>query len=648
MSPARAATPSLFATVSKSQHLLVELLAFQDELSAELADKEEQVGALTHTHEQLVQLQRQLDDLHRAQRWWSAERQAIINERDQFRRSYETLKQSPASVVPLPESGATSPRADEAGSRQAEQLEQLQQELAETRRQLDLVKIARSEQELEAVARLDQLRAEWQEVQVRLTEEKGRLADQVASLQQQLQAAREERGGQMEGLPAQFQAERNRLEAQLQEARSQLGELQTIQEERRRLDAERSAVLTQLQAMEQNWYGREIALAQERAAWEQLVDDANAKYFALQQDYQKSRDSRRGFPFLSLVAVGLLCLAVAAAFALLPLALASGWVHLAGAGVALLLAIRFLAHAFWQKLEVRARTVPAALSEPAIAPAGATSVAVTTAGHDRTAASPVGKEKRAGKPLLTPLFGAALLFTVLPILAILRGFFALLSGTATYSGAASAGLILAFIALFMGSIFFAYSIRYYIGTAVVLLASVGMGKNGNGNGNGHGNGAGNGMARISHPGQNGKGNGNGGRNGNGNGNGNGHFNLGYEPFVSVHVATYNEKRVIERLLEACAKFEYGNYEVVVVDDSTDETTQILERWKDRERFKIVHRPNRDGFKGGALQVALQAMDAQAEYVVVLDADSIPFPDTIQRFVSHFYEKNGNGHNGNGH
>ena len=44
--------------------------------------------------------------------------------------------------------------------------------------------------------------------------------------------------------------------------------------------------------------------------------------------------------------------------------------------------------------------------------------------------------------------------------------------------------------------------------------------------------------------------------------------------------------------------------------------------------------------------ALQRMDPQTEYVMVLDADAIPFPDAIQSFLPYFYEKrngNGNGH-----
>src|SRR6195256_2447973 len=151
---------------------------------------------------------------------------------------------------------------------------------------------------------------------------------------------------------------------------------------------------------------------------------------------------------------------------------------------------------------------------------------------------------------------------------------------------------------------------------VLVTTLVGAGaRNGNGHGS-NGSSNANGLSRI---------------------NGNGfHIDLGYHPFVSVHVAAYNEKRVIERLLLALDQLEYPEYEVVVVDDSTDESVQILQRWRDRPRFKILHRNSRQGYKGGALREALKVTDPRAEYIVVFDADSVPFPDSIERLLPHFY------------
>ena len=36
-------------------------------------------------------------------------------------------------------------------------------------------------------------------------------------------------------------------------------------------------------------------------------------------------------------------------------------------------------------------------------------------------------------------------------------------------------------------------------------------------------------------------------------------------------------------------------------------------------------------------MALDAMDPRAEYVVVFDADAVPFPDSIERLLPHFFE-----------
>ena len=227
--------------------------------------------------------------------------------------------------------------------------------------------------------------------------------------------------------------------------------------------------------------------------------------------------------------------------------------------------------------------------------------------------------------LLDGILVAAVILAVTPIIALIRGFADLVAQSKIQSGADWLGYGFAFTGLFLGAVFFAYAVKYYLSTLIVLLTTLAFGRNG-GNGNGSGNGNGKHRAGL--------------KNGY-------HIDLGYHPFVSVHVAAYNERRVIERLLVALSHLEYPEYEVIVVDDSTDDSKQILERWVNAPRFKILHRNSRAGYKGGALCEALKVMDPRAEYVVVFDADSVPFPDALDRFLPYFYYENGNG-NGNGH
>ena len=225
--------------------------------------------------------------------------------------------------------------------------------------------------------------------------------------------------------------------------------------------------------------------------------------------------------------------------------------------------------------------------------------------------------------LLNSILVAAFVLGAIPVVAVVRGFIEVVSESRIRSGSDWVAYGFAFTGLFLGAVFFAYAIKYYLSTAMVLLTTVVSGTPRNGNGHGA-NGSPNltGHSRI---------------NGNGNGNGNGyHIDLGYHPFVSIHVAAYNEMRVIERLLQALDQLEYPAYEVVLVDDSNDESVQILQRWVGRPKFKILHRTSRQGYKGGALREALRATDPRAEYVVVFDADSVPFPDSIDRLLPHFY------------
>jgi len=137
-------------------------------------------------------------------------------------------------------------------------------------------------------------------------------------------------------------------------------------------------------------------------------------------------------------------------------------------------------------------------------------------------------------------------------------------------------------------------------------------------------------------------NGNGSNGGKSNGN-------NHQPFVSIHLPFYNEKNVADRILKACTSLDYENYEVIVADDSIDETVEILKKWKDHPKVKVIHRESRRGWKGGALNEAMKQMDPRAEYVMVFDADFVPPPDIVQQFLPYFGNNtngNRNGNNGN--
>src|SRR6266849_5666799 len=150
----------------------------------------------------------------------------------------------------------------------------------------------------------------------------------------------------------------------------------------------------------------------------------------------------------------------------------------------------------------------------------------------------------------------SIFIAALPIFAIVRGTSAgmalALAGNASLLS--WLGLELALVALGMGAFFFAYSLKYYLATATLLLLAV-FGPRRNDNGTGEKRGHLIGLARMTRRGWIAR--------QHSNGNRTKWLPLGYEPFVSIHIATYNEKGVVGRLLEACSKPNYSNYEVIL-------------------------------------------------------------------------------------
>ncbi len=115
------------------------------------------------------------------------------------------------------------------------------------------------------------------------------------------------------------------------------------------------------------------------------------------------------------------------------------------------------------------------------------------------------------------------------------------------------------------------------------------------------------------------------------------------PVVTVQIPLYNEQYVITRLIDSVLRMDYpkDKLEVQILDDSTDETTQIIgdhiKKYEDMGfDIKHIHRTNREGFKAGALKVGLET--ARGEFVAVFDADFIPRKKFLKRTIPYFYKE----------
>ncbi len=114
------------------------------------------------------------------------------------------------------------------------------------------------------------------------------------------------------------------------------------------------------------------------------------------------------------------------------------------------------------------------------------------------------------------------------------------------------------------------------------------------------------------------------------------------PHVTIQLPIYNERYVVERLIESVCRIDYpGNLlEVQVLDDSTDDTVQIARAVVAKKKaagvdIVYVHRAERCGFKAGALRDGLKT--AKGSLVAVFDADFVPDPDFLMESVPYFQD-----------
>lgn len=110
------------------------------------------------------------------------------------------------------------------------------------------------------------------------------------------------------------------------------------------------------------------------------------------------------------------------------------------------------------------------------------------------------------------------------------------------------------------------------------------------------------------------------------------------PPVTIQLPVFNERYVVERLIETVARMNYppDKLEIQILDDSTDATQHLIQQ-KIREYPQLdisyIHRIDRQGFKAGALKEGLKV--AKGKFIAVFDADFVPDPDFLTKTLPYF-------------
>jgi len=101
-------------------------------------------------------------------------------------------------------------------------------------------------------------------------------------------------------------------------------------------------------------------------------------------------------------------------------------------------------------------------------------------------------------------------------------------------------------------------------------------------------------------------------------------------FLSVIICTYNREQHIERALQSLVEqnFDPNNYEIIVVDNnSTDQTPQIIKRFKTRHpHYNIVHSVVKQQNLSFARNKGIEC--AKGTYISYIDDDAIARKDYI--------------------
>jgi cellulose synthase/poly-beta-1,6-N-acetylglucosamine synthase-like glycosyltransferase/peptidoglycan/xylan/chitin deacetylase (PgdA/CDA1 family)/spore germination protein YaaH len=115
-----------------------------------------------------------------------------------------------------------------------------------------------------------------------------------------------------------------------------------------------------------------------------------------------------------------------------------------------------------------------------------------------------------------------------------------------------------------------------------------------------------------------------------------HAGSGFTPFVSIIVPAYNEELVIANTIRSLLASDYSDYEIIVVDDGSEDNTSKVVAWEfgAEQRVKLLTVTN--GGKAVALNIGLR--HARGELIIALDADTVFEPQTIAALAHRFYDK----------
>lgn len=106
------------------------------------------------------------------------------------------------------------------------------------------------------------------------------------------------------------------------------------------------------------------------------------------------------------------------------------------------------------------------------------------------------------------------------------------------------------------------------------------------------------------------------------------------PFISVVTPVYNGGLFLGQCLEGWARQTYRNFELIFVDDgSDDDSVDIIEQYRDRLSLKVL----RQAHQGISEATRRGVQEAVSNYIVLMDQDDIAVPHRLETTAGLFHE-----------
>lgn len=100
--------------------------------------------------------------------------------------------------------------------------------------------------------------------------------------------------------------------------------------------------------------------------------------------------------------------------------------------------------------------------------------------------------------------------------------------------------------------------------------------------------------------------------------------------ISVIIPAYNSKKTIERCLNSILSQSYTNFEILVINDgSTDTTSKVLEKYQNVKNIKIFNQSNQGVSRSRNLGIS----NAEGDYIAFVDADDYVEKEYLQDLLN---------------